>query len=376
MGSESWVGGRVRTDRRGRRVYVIERMVDGKRIFVTLGPVSEDAALAELALFERAPAAYKATRASKDLTPSDAVTITAERVQGCLERLAADGCSDDYRADCKRYLVAWTTALDGADLRTVKLLELTQAMKGMEGARAQRIAALKTFTRYLRDRGELENDATLLLHAPQPKPEKTVRKKGYDASVVERIYRGLQRQEVRDVLRIRAMTGQHHTEIDRVARGRGVLTRVEGQGEIAGTVALPHKSGDIHIQALATATLEAYERLQRRGSAPDDRWVARQCQEACDALKLGVHFNPGELRHTFATLARSSGREVKPASGGLPLSIVASAMGHRSERTTSRFYDMSEIPPMVVVPLQLHHPDDPVQLERAAPAKNRRPAKA
>lgn len=40
-------------------------------------------------------------------------------------------------------------------------------------------------------------------------------------------------------------------------------------------------------------------------------------------------------------------------------------MGHLTPRTTKVFYEGNEIPPMIALPLRLHHPSDPVSLDVA-----------
>ncbi len=80
--------------------------------------------------------------------------------------------------------------------------------------------------------------------------------------------------------------------------------------------------------------------------------------------------HPGELRHSFVTWAKNHGELVKATVGGVALEMVASILGHQSPRTTSKFYDGTEVPPMVRIPIKLHHPQDPapvVPVPDAAP---------
>lgn len=70
----------------------------------------------------------------------------------------------------------------------------------------------------------------------------------------------------------------------------------------------------------------------------------------------------GEMRHSFVAWSKDHGEKVMPARGGLPLSDIAAAIGHTSPTTTSRFYDVTTVPPMVWVPdLQLYNPNDPAR---------------
>jgi hypothetical protein len=60
----TWAGGQTYQNRAGRLIYVIARMHSGVRYAIKLDSTSERDALAELALFERDPAAYKAAHPS------------------------------------------------------------------------------------------------------------------------------------------------------------------------------------------------------------------------------------------------------------------------------------------------------------------------
>jgi len=54
---------------------------------------------------------------------------------------------------------------------------------------------------------------------------------------------------------------------------------------------------------------------------------------------------------------------VKATRGGVPLDVVASVLGHQSSRTTSKFYDGTEVPPLIAIPLKLYHTQDPVAMQ-------------
>jgi hypothetical protein len=75
---------------------------------------------------------------------------------------------------------------------------------------------------------------------------------------------------------------------------------------------------------------------------------------------------PSELRHSFATWARQSGRLVRASSGGVPLAEVALVMNHYTPRTTGVFYVGDEVPPMIALPLRLHHREDPARIGATA----------
>ena len=60
------------------------------------------------------------------------------------------------------------------------------------------------------------------------------------------------------------------------------------------------------------------------------------------------------------TIAREAGREVKPKLGGVPLEAIQAVVGHSpGSKVTGLHYLGDQIPPMIVIPLSLEHPDDP-----------------
>ena len=75
---------------------------------------------------------------------------------------------------------------------------------------------------------------------------------------------------------------------------------------------------------------------------------------------LKERFLPGSLRHSFITIAKEAGREVKPKLGGVPLESIQAVVGHSpGSKVTGLHYLGDHVPSMIVVPLSLVHPDDP-----------------
>jgi integrase len=173
------------------------------------------------------------------------------------------------------------------------------------------------------------------------------------------------------------MTGLHVSEIERIAAGEGLVEPVEDGGEIAGKVTVRHKSGRTHVQAVGAQCFATLERIQKRGKIPAAAaWVTCLKRAARDASKeTGKKIERvlvANLRHTFVTLARQRGRLVyAKGTEGVPLSIVAQIVGHTDEKTTKTFYDASELPPLLVIPLGLIHPGDPaVRMTKAKMKKS------
>jgi integrase len=374
-----WAGGLIREGRDGREVFVIEAMRQSQRYLISLGALTEKQALAELALFDRDPEGYRTAREAKAARQTSAVRLSVDLVQKFLAHLQDDSAgearSTKYVSNTRNSLAWWAERerLGGRDLRGVTLGELQLMLDGQLG-RKHKIIHLKSFCGWLRARGLLatQHDPTLELRVPQARPEKAKRPKVNDKGALEAMYAALGDQAIRDVLCLRAKTAMHHTEVHRLAKGKGELRELEDHGEIAGTCSFTHKSGRVHQVSLDAQALAAAKRLQARGGAPSDSWMLKVIKEIAKANSI-KEIELGAMRHTYATMARTVGVEVKPvAAGGVPLATVAATMGHLNPRTTALFYDQTEVPPMVKLPtLRLYHPDDPVELARPATANSR-----
>src|SRR6185295_10255927 len=392
-----WAGGRVRAAR-DREVFVIEQAFAGKRYALTLDVLTERDALAELALFDRDPGAYRTKRQAAAAEGVGPVCVDDVSVASFLEYLTERACTEKYRGDVRYSLAEWAEALAGRDLRRVASRELRSILSRRWAAgRMHRIAHLKSFCAWLRERDEgatltLQNDPSLGLRVPAARPEKAKREKGYPLDLVERLYAVLWRQDVRDVVRLRACTGMHHTEVERLAAGLGQVRRVDDRSGIAGTVRFVHKSGNDHTISLDAATFAAVERivaagprLQTRrnipGGCPSVDTVAQVCEQAArkldpeDRAALGEtedappKFRPHELRHSFATWAEEEGSVVYPKGRGAPGELISAVMGHTETTTRKRFYSGVRVPPMIKLPIRLVHPDDPRPIERRPMAR-------
>ncbi|QDE69474.1 hypothetical protein BHS09_22210 [Myxococcus xanthus] len=345
-------------------MWVIER----QRRVVALDVASEREALAELALWERNPDGYRTRRqAAADNAP---VRIDEGTLAGLMAHLTERGLSREYRRDVRNYLAAWGEALGGRDLRKVQLRELRKFLKVWKTAKKSRIIALKTLTAWLREEDELNpsEDPTLELKVPPSVAEKGQREKGYPMALVERFYAAIESQAVRDVLCLRAKTGMHDSEIARIASGAGELREVDDPCGIKGTVKFRHKNGKVHIVSLDAQGFAAARRLQARKKSPSRSTVHECLGYAAARLKKQFpegkieRIHPGELRHCFATWSSECGSVVKPTKGGVPLETVAAVMGHLNTRTTKLFYEGVQVPLMIVFPLRLEHPSDPVEV--------------
>ncbi len=245
-------------------------MVNGHPYTKSLAVSNEQDALAELALFDRDPAAYQTKTAEKSRPPSQVITIEGPGVGRFLEFLRTEERTERYRRNVQHYLATWGKFYAGRDIRSVPLQEILRELGRHKRARKNRITALESFTAYLREQEATltsKEDPTIDLKVPPARPQKAIREKGYPIEQVEKLYsaitgwqsnkygwKGTSRkvdvQCVRDVLALHAKCGMHATEIERLARGLGEVKAVEGQGEIAGTIKFVHKSGRVHNQSV------------------------------------------------------------------------------------------------------------------------------
>ncbi|MCP3104636.1 site-specific integrase [Myxococcus sp. K15C18031901] len=361
-------------------MWVIERRVNGIVRAITLDAANERDAKAELVLFERDPGSYRTKKqavaeataaAAKEIKKG--VALDAENFEAFLRYVKAEGLTDHYRRYVLApYLTAWGVALEGRSLRDVSLTELYLLLDKWPTARTPRIIALKAFTAWLRERDmlRLAEDPTAEMKVPPSRAEKNIRPKGYSMEAVEQAYREANSQRLRDTLCIRAKTGMHGTEIDRVARGEAVLKEVNEPCGIKGTVTFRQLKADMtHTISLDAQSFFAVERLMSYGRGLEDSGIIQSLRRIAERLRSKCHteeerrkivpLHPSQLRHSFSTWARKEGELVRTTKGGLPIEEVSAVMGHTSTKTTKKFYLTEEIPPMIRLPLRLLHPEDP-----------------
>jgi integrase len=360
-----WDGGRIRKTRKG-PVYVLEQTRDGQAYKFTLKAGSERDARAELALFNQDPGAYQA--ALRRVSMRGPVVLTADKLADFLAELKRKGRSRVYRANIRNYIAWWIEKLKGADLRHVELLGLNQILDAELAGRRHRIIALKSMCSWLRERGELARaqDPTLDLKVPQGAAAKLTREKLVNLKQLEAIYKHLDDQVVRDVLKLRINTGMHHAEVARIAAGEVEVKDLDDQGEIAGTIRFIHKSGKVHLISLNQDLLSTVRRLEACGGLPSNKTIDARLKAAAAAVGPNVKTpEQGAFRHTFITQARYAGRTVLPKTTGASMEHITGITGN-SVATAEKFYDQVEVKPMVLIPVVLRHLQDPAPLQRQA----------
>jgi integrase len=387
-----WIGGRVKLDRHGRTVWVIERKIGSEKITVTLRNMpSEDHAKNEFFEFEKNPVEYlKAYRQKKQATVeeiarADSMVLTPELIAEVVKHVKASGSSEDYaNYTVEAYLSEWAAELKGVDLRDLPTTRLKAILKGWDTAEHKRVVALKVLSSYLREEKGLRRseDPTLDIKVPPVPGGRPADQRAYSPAHVEAFYAALTNwkyangyfgdkhpdgvelatvdlQAVRDVFLLRVKTGMHGEEISRLAAGDGVVRVLEDYGEIAGTLFFEHKRKEDFIVSVDKQTLAAAQRLKAAGEVPNRVKMSREMRRVS---KLNPKLKPiqvSNLRHTFATWCGYLARLVKPKDAGIPLEVIAQLMNHASVKTTKKHYLGIYVPPMAAFPVKFENKDDP-----------------
>lgn len=362
---ENWAGGRTYVDSRGRKRWIIRRRVSGILHTITLDVESESEALGELRLFERDTAGYRAAREQASL--GGAVIMTLDDLKAFRSHLEGTGRSRLYiKGIVGPYLSAWLGKLARRDLRSLDAKTLKRLLAEWTTARKHRIIAFKSFCSWLVEQGRLDPTESPGRFLSVPAARRTHDRKGYTIQQVERLYSVLHTQTARDVLLVRAKTGMHWTEINRLSSGLGEIRVQRDCGLIAATITFKHKTGRPKTISVDLQTLAAILRMRQRGGAPTDNATSevvalavKRANARGDTVKE-IHF--GALRHSFATWLKERGELYHPTGRGLPVETVAEALGHTNTKTTALHYLSVGVPPMYRVAITLNHPEDPALL--------------
>jgi integrase len=330
---KKWVGGYIRKTRSGKSVYVIERWARGKRVHVSTGCTTKEGAEAELARFEADPLRY----VPGGVDP-DGVFLTEERVLQYSDHQLSKGLTVEWVQEVARCLVDWSEALEGLDLRQLRLhQDIKPALERWQTQRPHRIKALKGFCRWLREeKGALtrSQDATLDLKVPQARPEKQRRRKVVAPEDVAAVLRELP-EVTRDVLHLMSATAWHQSEVRRFAAGGEIVVPMKAEGVLA-VLITRHKSGDLTKTPIVYEEhLAAAKRLRERGNIPTRMTIARHMRAAIKAAGV-PGFGTGQMRHSVLTWGVRD--------GGASIADAKEFGHHRSEQTTKRFYVDLDIP--------------------------------
>jgi integrase len=334
----TWDGGYIRHGKK-RDIYVIERWVGGTKFHISTRCSTSGAAHEQLKRFEEDPVNYRPSgRAVRG------VFLTAELVLEFKQWMVkVKKNSPEWSSQVARMLGQWIEDLGARDIKSLNIQrDLKPALDKRKTSRKHRIEAIKAFCGWLRtERGLLtmKDDPTLDLPVPQDDPAQHKKKRAVTAEAVSAVLPFLD-SECRDILTLLAGTGWHISEVRRFATD-GELIRNSKGGVVAKT---RHKSKRMHPTLLQHEEhIKAATAILKRGTIPAPWTLSVSMREACTAAGVD-QFRMGVMRHTVATHAVEE---------GAPIEEVSSFLGHKSKRTTERFYVDMNVPAKSVPVLQL-----------------------
>jgi len=341
----TWDGGYIHKDGRGRDVYVIRQMINGKRYEVSTRSFSMRAAMDQLKRFQADPEGYD----PRGEVRPDPIYLDLQHAEQYL-KYSREECENTRAWVTKQRAILswWAEKLKGIDLRGASVRDSILPALDRAAGVAHKVAVLKGVYSWLRrERREitLAEDPTAGggLTTPQPK-----KRHGGGPKAVPREHVELAREHLiggwRDALDLQAATGWHITEVQRFAAGGEIEPPTAQQKEegIAGVLVVEHKSGDQHRTAVSARTLAAAKRLRDRGGLSIS-WYHRAVKSACKAAGLKKPFGPGVMRHSVATWAVNAGANIRS---------VSDFLGHRSQSTTKKFYAAFATPLNPMLPVR------------------------
>jgi integrase len=334
-----WEGGRKWITSDGKiAAYYIRKRVGGKRYEIRTPAITEGVAHEHLKRFLADPEGYDPT----GVAPREGLYLTEKLVTEYLAYSKAEGNSVGWRRKQKHILAWWGERLERVDLRRASLHDhILPALKRRDAtAKHHRVAVLKGLFTWLRTEVHrittAEDPVFGQLKVPQAGVAQLTKSKVVPRDHVLLVVEHLT-APWRDALLLQAGTGWHTTEIQRFAAEGSIepLPKHAAQEGVAGVVVCPmRKSGEPQRTRVSPDVLEAAKRLRAHGAISRE-WYDRAVVAACATVKrpdgeVGIpKFTPGHLRHSLATWAIDAGAD--PAQ-------VAAFLGHRSPRTTKKFY--------------------------------------
>ena len=340
---KAWEGGRIRRDNKGRPVFIIQRQVNGKRYYKSTRCHTRGAALKHLERFEADPEGYD----PRGVSPRP-VYLDTDLAKDFLrwskhERKNSRG----WLGKQKRVLDWWSHELAGCDLRRLSLVSDVLPPLNRATSRQHRIAILKGLFTYLRTvvhRVSTAEDPVFgQLSVPQGRPAQWSKSKVVPRDHFE-LVRGHLVGAWRDALTVQGGTGWHTTEVCRFAEAGSIEPVPPSDTTSAAVLVCPlRKSGEPQRTRVSAEALEAAKRLRQHGALSRE-WYDRAVASACAAVKrpdggIGIpEWKPGRLRHSVASWALDAGADP---------SAVAAFLGHKSPRTTRKFYAVHASPARV-----------------------------
>jgi integrase len=339
----NWAGGFVRRGASGLDTYVIERHVGGAYFKVSTRCHTEEAALAELARWEKDPYAYRPGLVAGKLEMTDELVF-----EYCRWMREEKGNTKEWANVCRHLLADWLDDLAGLDLRSVTPHgHLLPALRSHDANRRARVTCLKGFFRWLRvEKGLLRHaeDASLDMSIPKHRPSRLVAPRDVPADDVRKVAQvfarhtadkreAAAREQMLDTLALLQGTGWHVSEVRRfVANGE---IRADPTGRFLAVLVTWHKRKEFSsAYAQNTETLEAAKRLKQLARLFSNNTHAMRMAWAC--REAGVtRFDLGDMRHSVSTWAAEDGADQME---------IAKALNHSSPKTTRDHYIRQRIP--------------------------------
>jgi integrase len=337
---DTWEGGFVRKDSRGRKVYVIRRMINGGVFKVSTRCHTESAAVAQLRRFEANPSAYRADGQSGEplLVDDDLIGAFLDYSRDVKRN------TEQWVGSQRRYLNWWRDELDSRDLRQLKTPDLVRLLQDDRGRpvvadkmKREVIKALCSWLRTERHMLTKATDPTLDLKVPQGNSKTRDRE---DKSFPVEHYLKARKHltgRYRWALDVLAGTGIHAASLPRFVKDGKFETYRGADKKVAGVIVFPEeKDREEHRVAVSAEVLKAAKRLRAEGYLHLGRF-AKALERACKRAEVEPH-TPGRYRHAVATWAVERGANIGD---------VASFLGHRSPTTTRKFYATHATPAKV-----------------------------
>lgn len=353
---KTWLGGYIRWGKRGPS-YMIERWVHGQRYHFSTKCRLERSALEQLAIFEADPRNYQRARhgeVKRRPVRLDAALIT-EYCDWMVNRGERPTTPEHADKHFTR-LLRWMVFYDGRDVRTVPLSDIAAHIAGKRD-RMMTIQALRSFMLWLRTEKFLltrNEDTTVDLKGPPRRATKDTEQVAVEPERILAILPHL-KPPSRDVMILRLGTGWHGMEVKRFAKSGRIqytpgkfITLMDGEGihrvPLLAVLRVRHKiGGNTNTPILYDEHLKAAERIQQRGSIPDQLTLNRHTTKACELAGVPRFLN-WHLRHSVVSNALEEGADLEKASV---------FVGHLNVDTTRRHYAQLALPKQAVPVLRV-----------------------
>jgi integrase len=340
-----WEGGYARVDDKGAVTYYVQRRYRGKRWHFALRARQAETALAQLRAWEADPWGFLASGGPPaELEPVRFTAALADEFLAWSEHSKRN--SAGWVAKQRRFLTDARGALGEADLRRLSLTrDLLPYLDKVGTSKHQRIAVLKCFYAWLRkDRhliGAAEDPTFGTLSVPQNQPEQWQEEKAFAKADYLKALGAMVDPRYRAAMVVQAATGWHVTETQRFAESGRVesLPATVENADCDVVLVCPHTKGGEPLKTRVSKSAgDAGSALREAGSLDyTSYWHALRA--ACESAGLAPDaVQPGSFRHSVATWAIEQGAD--PAS-------VAAFLGHKSPRTTKKFYATHAVPKKV-----------------------------